>query len=42
MLPGLKSATHRVSRTTKLGIADLRSAAITGSLEALATIDPDI
>lgn len=41
MLPGLKSATHRVSRTTKLDIADLRSAAITGFLEALATIDPD-
>lgn len=41
MLPGLKSATRRISRTTKIDIADLRSAAITGFLEALATTDPD-
>jgi hypothetical protein len=41
MLPGLKSATRRVSRTTKVDIADLGSAAITGFLEAVATIDPD-
>ncbi len=41
MLPGLKSATRRISRTTRLDIADLRSAAITGFLEALAAIDPD-
>lgn len=40
MLPGLKSATYRISRTTRLDIADLRSAVITGFLEALATIDP--
>ena len=41
MPPGLKSATRRISRTTKLDIADLRSALITGFLEALATTDPD-
>jgi hypothetical protein len=40
MLPGLKSATYRISRTTRLDVADLRSAVITGFLEALATIDP--
>ena len=41
MLPGLKSATYRISRTSRLDIADLRSAVVTGFLEALATIDPD-
>ena len=41
MLPGLKSATRRIFRTTNLDIADVRSAVITGFLEALATVDPD-
>jgi hypothetical protein len=36
----VKSATYRISRTTRLDIADLRSAVITGFIEALATIDP--
>lgn len=40
MLPGLKSAAHRISRTARLDITDLRSAVITGFLETLATIDP--
>lgn len=40
MLPGLKSATYRISCTTSLDITDLRSAVITGFLETLATIDP--
>lgn len=41
LLPALKSATYRICRTTRLDIADLRSAVITGFLEALATIDPE-
>lgn len=41
MLPGLKSAAYRISRTTRLDVADLRSAVITGFLEALAAIDPE-
>jgi hypothetical protein len=40
LLPALKSATRRLCHTTRLDIADLRSALITGFLEALATINP--
>lgn len=41
LLPALKSVTYRISRTTRLDIVDLRSAVITGFLEALATINPE-
>lgn len=41
LLPALKSATYRISHATRLDIADLRSAVITGFLETLATINPE-
>lgn len=41
MLPGLSSAVHRISHNPRADIADLRSAVITGFLEALNSIDTE-
>jgi hypothetical protein len=40
MLPGLRAAAHRIAQSTRLDIADIRSALIAGFLEALDAVDP--